>query len=144
MTKLWEKRAIGKPPKFTSPEDMWQKAIEYFEWCDKSQLEESKVFCFQGEIVKDGAKKMRAMSHAGLCSFLNIGQSTWYDYCNKEQYSEVTEAINTIMYEQKFSGAAAGLLSSNIIARDLGLVDKRESENKNVELSHEEWLESLK
>jgi hypothetical protein len=30
------------------------------------------------------------------------------------------------MYEQKFSGAAAGLLNPNIIARDLGLADKSE------------------
>ena len=123
---LWSKRSVGKPPKFTSPEEMWFRAVEYFEWCEKNNLEEAKVFCFQGQIVKDGASKMRAMTQAGLCAFLNIGTSTWHDYCKKTEYSEVTKAITDIMYEQKFTGAAAGLLSSNIIARDLGLTDKQE------------------
>lgn len=126
MARLWEKRSVGKPPKFKSPEEMWNLAVTYFEWCEENQLEEAKVFCYQGEIVKDGAKKMRAMTQHGLCAFLNIGVSTWHDYCNKPEYSEVTGAISDIMYEQKFSGAAAGLLSSNIIARDLGLTDKQE------------------
>ncbi len=126
MTELWEKRSIGKPPSFNSPDEMWNRALEYFEWCKENALEAQKVFCFQGEIVKDGEKKMRAMTQAGLCAFLNISTSSWHNYKAKEDYLEVTGIIENIMYEQKFTGAAAGLLSSNIIARDLGLADKQE------------------
>lgn len=37
----------------------------------------------------------------------------------------ITQA-EAVIYEQKFTGAAADLLNPNIIARDLGLADKKE------------------
>lgn len=124
--KLWEKRKIGKPPSFSSPEEMWSRAVEYFEWCRSNQLIEAKVFSFQGEIIPADVGHMRAMTQQGLCCFLNISVSTWHNYKDKPDYLEVTGQIEEIMYEQKFTGAAAGLLSANIIARDLGLTDKKE------------------
>lgn len=114
----------GRPRAFGSPIEMWERAVEYFEWCEKSTINESKVFNNQGEIVNALIPHMRAMTQHGLCSFLNIGVSTWHDYKNKAEFSEVTEAIEQVMYEQKFTGAAAGMLKENIIARDLGIIDK--------------------
>lgn len=126
MSKLWEKRKIGKPPSFESPQQMWERAIEYFEWCSENSLSADKVFSFQGEIVHGNEKKLRAMTQAGLCCFLNISTSSWHNYKAKSDYLEVTGIIESIMYEQKFSGASAGLFNANIIARDLGLSDKTE------------------
>ena len=51
---------------------------------------------------------------------------TWQDYTEKDDFSAVTTRIEDIIYEQKFTGAAADLLNPNIIARDLGLADKKE------------------
>lgn len=42
-------------------------------------------------------------------------------------YMDVVRAIHKIMYTQKFSGAAVGAYQHNIIARELGLVDKKET-----------------
>ena len=42
------------------------------------------------------------------------------------EYFGITTRIRDIIYDQKFTGAAAGLLESNIIARELGLVDKKD------------------
>lgn len=131
MARLWEKVKVGAPPAFSSPEEMWERAVEYFKWCEENAIEEHKAFSFQGEITKTELPRMRAMTQAGLCTFLSIGKSTWHDYCNKPEFSDVTSAINDVMYEQKFSGAAAGMLNANIIARDLGLAERSES---NVEL----------
>jgi hypothetical protein len=36
----------------------------------------------------------------------------------------ITTRVESLIYEQKFSGAAADLLNANIIARELGLVEK--------------------
>lgn len=125
MTKrLWEVARLGCPPAFETPEDMWSKALEYFEWCDSNPIDETKLFSFQGDITSGKAPHIRAMTQSGLCTFLNIGVSTWHDYKKKGEFSEVTSLIESVMYEQKFSGAAAGMLNANIIARDLGLVDK--------------------
>lgn len=124
--KLWEKRKPGQPPSFSSPQAMWELAIEYFKDCEDSFLKEGKVFCFQGEVVHGDIDKIRAMTQVGLCAYLNISVSTWHNYKSKPEYLEVTGAIEDVMFEQKFSGAAAGLLNANIIARDLGLTDKQE------------------
>lgn len=126
--RLWEVARLGCPPAFETPEDMWSKALEYFEWCDSNPIDETKLFSFQGEVTSGKAPHIRAMTQAGLCAFLNIGVSTWHDYKKKEEFSEVTSLIESVMYEQKFSGAAAGMLNANIIARDLGLVDKSSSD----------------
>jgi hypothetical protein len=133
VTALYEKikfsdNGRGRPPAFESPEQMWERAVEYFKWVEASNLEETKLFSFQGEVVDGKAPLMRAMTQAGLCAFLNIGQSTYKDYKQKPNFSAVTEAIDDVMTEQKFTGAACGLFNANIIARDLGLQDRVETE----------------
>lgn len=127
---LWEvaKRGVGKPPCFESPEQMLKRAYEYFKWCKENQLYSQKAFSSQGEVIYGQELKMRAMTQEGLCVFLNIGVSTWHDYKKKDKYSEVISHIEGIMKEQKFTGAAAGLLNANIIARDLGLSDNSKIE----------------
>ena len=40
-----------------------------------------------------------------------------------------------MIYEQKFTGAAAGLLNPNIIARDLGLADKTDHASSDGSMS---------
>lgn len=125
--KLWEKIKIGRPPSFSGPEEMWERAIEYFQDCiDDKSLCEVKAFAYQGEVTQESVPRMRAMTQAGLCAYLNIGVSTWHTYKERDEFLEVTSKIEQIMYEQKFSGAASGLLNANIIARDLGLADKQE------------------
>jgi len=67
------------------------------------------------------------MTQAGLCIFLDISLTTWFNYKEKVDFLEVTTRAEQIIYEQKFTGASADLLNANIIARDLGLVDKKEA-----------------
>lgn len=43
-----------------------------------------------------------------------------------KDFSIVIDTIKEIIYNQKYSGAAMGIFNANIIARDLGLVDKKE------------------
>lgn len=128
---LWEvaKKGVGKPPAFNSPEEMKERAFEYFSWLKENQLHEQKPFSSQGEVIYGDVFKMRPATQQGLCVFLNIGVSTWHDYKKKDGYSEVISIIESVMYEQKFSGAAAGLLNANIIARDLGLKETTETQH---------------
>lgn len=72
---------------------------------------------------------MRAMTITGMCLYLDISEDTWANYRKKEDFVGVTKRAERIIYTQKFSGAAADLLNPNIIARDLGLVEKKESKN---------------
>ena len=46
------------------------------------------------------------------------------------KFSEVRDNIKRVIFTQKFEGASAGLLNSSIIARELGLADKKEIDAK--------------
>lgn len=127
--KFWQARSKhGRNPKFTDPEILWEACCEYFDWVEKHPLWETKAFSFQGTITKARLPKMRAMTISGLCIFLDIADSTWDQYRTKKDFSGVITRVEKLIYEQKFSGAAAELLNANIIARELGLVEKKSVE----------------
>ncbi|ATM20430.1 TPA: DNA-packaging protein [Klebsiella quasipneumoniae subsp. quasipneumoniae] len=127
--KFWQARSKhGRNPKFTDPDILWEACCEYFDWVEKHPLWETKAFSFQGTITKARLPKMRAMTISGLCIFLDIADSTWDQYRTKKGFSVITTRVERLIYEQKFSGAAADLLNANIIARELGLVEKKSVE----------------
>lgn len=133
MAHLWEIGAsrLGKPPCFNSPEEMLERAIEYFKWCEDNPLGEHKIFAQQGAIVDGEVKHRRPYTQAGLCVYLGISEDTWRNYRDrKPAYFEVTKLITDAMYDQKFAGASAGIFNANIIARDLGLKDKSEIDHQ--------------
>lgn len=73
--------------------------------------------------------KMRAFTWDGLELYLDI--HSLRDYKDKEGYedfSHIITHIGKIIYNQKFTGAAAGFLNPNIISRDLGLKDSNTTE----------------
>jgi len=128
---FWKARSShGRNPIFASPDEIWTAASEYFDWVEANPLWEDKITSFQGVNTHEPVAKMRAMTVGGLCIFLDIGNSTWDEYRDKEGFAEVTTRAEKIIRTQKFAGAAAGLLNANIIARDLGLADKSEFTGK--------------
>ena len=126
--RFWEARSShGAKPKFKSPDDLWSACCEYFEWVEANPLWEDKLVTFQGSATHEPVAKMRAMTVAGLCIFLDIDVTTWHDWkSSRSDLSQVIARAEAIIFEQKFSGAAADLLNANIIARDLGLADRSE------------------
>lgn len=123
--KFWERRLrSGALPKYENDEALRLACIEYFEWLEANPLQEQKAFSGGEKIDLD---KMRAPTIVGLCIYLGISTETWYTWKDaREDLSDIQQAAEQIIYEQKFSGAAAGLLNHAIIARELGLVDKTE------------------
>lgn len=131
---FWKMRSShGRNPIFDNPEQLWDAACQYFEWVENNPLIEDKVAFFQGVATHEPATKMRAMTLNGLLFFIDISDFAWLDYCKKEDFSGVTSRIKKVIYEQKFSGAAADLLNANIIARDLGLADKSELDHRSFD-----------
>lgn len=124
---FWRARSThGKAPIFKTPDDLWDACAQYFDWVEENPLWESKAFAYQGEVTLTEVPKMRAMTISGLCIFLDIARRTWDDYRSREDYMPVVTRVEEIISAQKFEGAAADLLNSNIIARDLGLRDKQD------------------
>ena len=134
---FWKARSShGRKPIFSEPESLWVACCEYFQWVADNPLKRTELVKFQGAAKAVEVPVMRAMTIAGLCIFLDISESSWANYRIKdadddiedgdESFVEVCARVDSIIKTQKFEGAAGGELNPNIIARDLGLVDKKD------------------
>ncbi len=131
--RFWEARASsGRDKIFQTPGQLWDAACEYFNWVADNPME--KAIIYQGEISEKPELLMRAMTVKGLCIFLGVNSQYIYDFTNAldmnteegKDFSVIIKRIRDIIDTQKFEGASAGLLNPNIIARDLGLADKKD------------------
>lgn len=129
---FWKLRSKhGRDTLFETAELLWEEACKYFEWCDNNPLIEIDFKGKDAERVE--IPKMRAYTMSGLCLFLDCNTQYFSQFKHSEKgkekdFSLVITRIEETCYTQKFTGAAAGFLNANIIARDLGLTDKKEVE----------------
>ena len=132
--RFWELRAShGRELIFSSPEILWEACKEYFE------ATVNRPWIKKDWVGKDGIQVDRETTppftiHT-LCLFLDISLQTWADYRKRKDFVEVVTRVETIIYSQKFEGATVGAFNSNIIARDLGLTDKREIEEVKIKVT---------
>jgi len=121
---FWKNRSKhGRDKIFSSPELFLEESLKYFQWCIDNPFIEVD---FRGKDAKEVyIPKMRPFTWDGLELFLGVESLREYktnpDY---KEFSQVIARIGKIIYDQKFSGAAAGFLNPNIIARDLGLKEQ--------------------
>ena len=90
-------------------------------------VQKIKVSRDEEEIRLIEVPKMRAFTIQGLCNYIDISVKGFNLYEDREDFIPITTRVRQIIYNQKFEGAASGFLNANIIARDLGLVEKSES-----------------
>lgn len=124
--RIWE---LGPPPPqptpaFKTPDDLRAACLRYFEYVHENPLLEEVVAGKDAKRVT--LSKMHAMTVQGLCIVIGINRETWYEYAKKDGFKDVCAWATDVMFAQKFTGAAAGLLNHAIIARELGLADKVE------------------
>lgn len=110
---------------FSDPAILWESCLEYFQWVEDNPLFEDKVGFSEGCAVHTPVAKVRAMTIAGLCTFLGIHKQTYYNWKkDRADLAGVLTQAEQIIWSQKFGAAAAGLLNANIISRELGLAEK--------------------
>lgn len=127
---FWKARSShGRSPIFETPEQLHSACLEYVDWVEANPLYSAELVTYQGKSQLENVPKMRAMTIGGLCIFLDIAKSTWFEYAKKQGFSDVTRAIEEVIRTQKFEGAAGGFLNPNIIARDLGLAEHVNAEH---------------
>src|ERR1700744_2628547 len=140
--RFWEKRAKhGRERLFKSPKLLWEACVQYFQWCEDNPLIEIDYVGGAGKKVKK--PKMRAFTIQGLCRYLDTN-TQWFNQFEEslkneerektprdEEFSVILTRVREIIYDQKFTGAAAGFLNPMIIARDLSLRDKAEVSGPN-------------
>ena len=114
----------GKDKNFKTPESLRQACFEFFKEAGELFLNE------QNWVGKDGNEVMKyhpiPFTLQWLCNYLDITITTWGNYKKDNDYLEVCTRAEQIIYIHKFSYAATGFFNHSIIARDLGLADKKE------------------
>lgn len=129
---LWKMRSrSGALPKYEGPAELLEQVVDYFNWVDDNPLKEEKAFQYEGKLVRGDVAKKRPYTLQAMCNHLCVTVTTWGVWREtRADLSEVIEWAESVIYSQKFEGAAAGFFNSNIIARDLGLSDKRDTDGK--------------
>lgn len=131
---FWKLRSKhGRDKLFASAKLLEEAANEYFEWCEQNPLIE---IDFKGkDAYRVELPRMRAFTIQGLCLYLQCSKQYFDSFETSIRDSKkkadkdflvVITRIREIIFTQKFTGAAGGFLNPNIIARDLGLVDKKD------------------
>jgi len=128
--KLWQNRLnSGRKYFFKTPDAMWEAACGYFQWCDDHPI----LKCIGGgpRYQPDTyIPKLRAYTLQGLCYYLGCTDK-YFNHFEKglegktdevsEEYLRILSMIRNVIYEQKFTAAAAGELNPSLIARELNL-----------------------
>ena len=124
---LWKLRKQPGKRKFETTQQLFEALCDYFQWVEDNPIQEEIIGWYQGEATHEIVTHPRAMTCAGACLHMGIAQCTWQEWrTQRPEYAEVMDWAYDVMFEQKFTHAAAGQMNATIIARDLGLVDKQE------------------
>lgn len=128
------KKRLGRPPKFT-PESLWAKFVEFYEKQAKDPINlvsAAKAGDHFGELVE--VPTSRPLTIEGFTIHADIDITTWHEYANgnvgtveqKRKFTGVCSKIRSFVHEVNFAGASVGTFNHAIIARYLGLADKKE------------------
>jgi hypothetical protein len=134
---FWKLRSKhGRDKIFSSPETLWEAACDYFDYVDKNPIEAEDN---KGTKNLNIVKYKRPYTWDGLEIYLDIHSLRDYKDEENESYkdfSHIIHVIDKIIRNQKFEGAVIGIFKENIIARDLGLTDKKENTIKTPDLNN--------
>jgi hypothetical protein len=126
----------GRPKAVESPEVLWELAREYFQETDEKPF-------FKQEVLKGGpaagtivkVPTIRPYTWKAFENFLfykGIASDLENYRYNKgsayDEYIGIVTRIGSIIYNQKFEGAAVGAFNPNLIARELGLAEKTQQQ----------------
>ncbi|MBK0403885.1 DNA-packaging protein [Adhaeribacter sp. BT258] len=124
----------GRPRRFATPEQLWQAASAYFEWCEAHPL--FKVQWVGGIAKRVNIEIPRPFTLSGLRLHLRCGvnylsqlKKRLTDSPQDRELEDIINRIELVIYEQKFVGAAVGIYNVSIIARDLGLMNRKTIKN---------------
>lgn len=132
---FWKLRSKhGRDKIFETPDILATACEEYFEATSKRVW--NKIEYKGSEVQMVTIPTSVPFTLSGLFIFLGVNSQYFKDFkksCNKD-FSLVIANVEQIIYTQKFEGAVVGAYNANIIARDLGLVDKSDltSNGENV------------
>lgn len=114
---------VGRPLIYKTPEELKNKINEYLEQTDDEKI-----------------------TITGLCLALNINKDTFYEYGKKEGYKEIIDIAKLVVENSyELSLRKYGRTGDIFALKNFGWTDKQEieSENKNINMTYEEYLSKI-
>lgn len=119
---------VGRPRKVATP----QKLLDLFKGYVEDRM--NRLLCFEekesGQIGESGVKKTKTkvkhhpLSIGDFCVSLGNSRHWWNEL--PEEFLEVKRYIADWIFHYQLKGAESGEFNANIVARELGLADKKE------------------
>lgn len=124
--RFWELAPTsGRKPLYNNPKELENDILEYFKvTSERTDWNKQQWVGKEGNEVVVNVPTPFTLS--GLYLFLGICQQTWANYKAKSEFLGIITWAESVIYTQKFEGAATNHFNANIIARDLGLADKQD------------------
>lgn len=132
----WKLRSShGRSKLFATPEALWEASCEYFEYCDSHPWKVTKTKSKgKGKEIEETPTQC-PLSLTGLMAYLDVGKAYWRQFKESNQdedFSTVITRIENIIQTQQFEGVCVGAFNANIVARMLGLANKRTIDHTNA------------
>lgn len=125
--KFADPECLGRPRNYPKPNDLWEAVKPYFMYCDANPIIKTETTTTdKGSMVKEIQYKI-PYTWEGLYVFLGICDLERYK--QKKEFAGIITHIGNTIRTQKLEGAAAGVFNANIIAKELGLIAKKETEH---------------
>jgi hypothetical protein len=141
----WRKRSKhGRNRIIQDEQTLWDAADEYFNWCHTNPIYETD---FRGkdltEVKIPRPRPFKKEEFARFC-----GLSEWRLITDLKtvspDFSQVITHIEKTIADQKYDYAVVGMFNSSIVAKDLGLADKKEVVKTTVKMTDEERAKRIK
>ena len=134
----------GNPlkPRLYNPENLWIKALEYFQYIDENpyyineQTKQKTVIPKDSGLKPDQIKEItnpivkipteRTYTLMGFCIFADMSHDTFLNYEKEETYIGVCKRIREIVEDNMLAGGLVGVYEKVLVARKLGLVEKHD------------------
>lgn len=118
---------LGRPPAYT-PEELLVKFSEYIEDRREHPIVEKETVKRKFKTTTNTEEKEKAFSHplsiGDFCIYLGRCRNWWNEL--SDEYLGVKSYIRDYVETYQIKGATVGLFHPNIVARTLGLADKKE------------------
>lgn len=130
---LWQVVNSGKIVVSSTPEELWQQAVEYFMWCDTSPVVSTqKQITGKNAGAEISIEKQRPYSIKGLCVFCGIAEEYLASVLEGQKsgslYYQVINRIRYIIHEQNFTYAMVGEFNPIMTSKILNLDKPQEND----------------
>lgn len=121
---------------FTTAEGLWQKACNFFMWCDLNPIEINRTLASgKGAGTPVKTKQIRPYTIKGLCIHLGIDEEYLKDLCETKDKSDlyyiVASRIKYVIYVQNQEMAMIGEFNPIFTSKVLAM-DRNETPNKKI------------